>query len=72
MPFILRNVTLAGVNSGPIARARRIEAWRRLGMDLDLAKLDAITVTRKLGDVIELAEEITQGKVRGRMVLEVD
>lgn len=72
MPFILRNITLAGVNSGPIAKARRIEAWRRLGLDLDLEKLDAMTRTRKLDDIFELAEEITNGRVRGRVVLEVD
>jgi len=71
MPFILRNVALAGVNSGPIAMSRRLEGWRRLGEDLDLAKLDAMTETRKLEDIFELAEEITKGQVRGRVVLEV-
>lgn len=72
MPFILRNVTLAGVNSGPIPMSRRLEAWRRLGEDLDLQKLDAMTQTRKLDDIFELADTITNGQIRGRMVLEVD
>ncbi len=72
MPFILRNVTLAGINSGPIPRDRRVEAWRRLGQELDLDKLDAMTSIRKLDDIFELADEITHGRVRGRMVLEVD
>ena len=71
MPFILRNVTLAGVNSGPIPMARRLEGWRRLGEDLDLGKLDAMTETHKLSEIFELAEEITNGRVRGRMVIEV-
>ena len=72
MPFILRNVTLAGVNSGPIPKSRRLEAWRRLSEDLDLGKLDAMTRTAKLDEIFDLAEEITNGRLRGRMVLEVD
>jgi acrylyl-CoA reductase (NADPH) len=70
-PFILRGVTLAGVDSVMVPKPKRIAAWNRLAADLDLAKLDALTVTRPLADVIALAPEIIAGKVRGRVVLEV-
>ncbi len=70
-PFILRGVTLAGIDSVNAPKARRIAAWDRLARDLDIAKLDALTVTRPLADVIGLAPEILAGHVRGRVVLEV-
>jgi acrylyl-CoA reductase (NADPH) len=70
-PFILRGVTLAGVDSVMAPRARRLEAWSRLARDLDIAKLDAITVTRPVTDAVTLAPEILAGKVRGRVVLEI-
>jgi hypothetical protein len=50
---------------------KRSEAWARLASDLDRAKLDALTVTRPLEDVLDLAPDILAGKVRGRVVLEV-
>jgi acrylyl-CoA reductase (NADPH) len=70
-PFILRGVTLAGVDSVMAPRARRLEAWSRLARDLDIAKLDAMTVTRPIADVEALAPDILAGKVRGRVVLEL-
>jgi acrylyl-CoA reductase (NADPH) len=70
-PFILRGVTLAGVDSVMCPKPRRIAAWQRLAQDLDAKKLDALTVTRPLEDVVALAPEILAGKVRGRVVLEV-
>jgi acrylyl-CoA reductase (NADPH) len=70
-PFILRGVTLAGVDSVSCPKPRRIAAWNRLARDLDLVKLDALTMTRPLEDVVQLAPEILAGKVRGRIVLEV-
>lgn len=70
-PFILRGVTLAGVDSVMAPRARRLEAWSRLARDLEIAKLDAITVTRPVTDAVALAPEILAGKVRGRVVLEI-
>lgn len=70
-PFILRGVTLAGIDSVMAPKARRIAAWNRLATDLDRAKLDALTVTRPLSDVIALAPEILAGRVRGRVVLTV-
>jgi acrylyl-CoA reductase (NADPH) len=70
-PFILRGVTLAGIDSVMAPQAKRIAAWNRLATDLDLAKLDALTVTRPLADVMTLAPEILAGKIRGRVVLTV-
>jgi acrylyl-CoA reductase (NADPH) len=70
-PFILRGITLAGVDSVMALKARRLEAWTRLARDLDLAKLDALTITRPISDVVALAPEILAGKVRGRVVLEI-
>ena len=70
-PFILRGVTLAGVDSVMAPKAARVEAWSRLARDLDKAKLAALTVTRPLADVLTLAPDILAGKVRGRVVLEI-
>ena len=70
-PFILRGVTLAGIDSVMAPKAVRVEAWNRLARDLDKAKLDAMTVTRPMADVMALAPEILAGKVRGRVVLEI-
>jgi acrylyl-CoA reductase (NADPH) len=70
-PFILRGVTLAGVDSVMAPRAARLEAWDRLARDLAPATLDAITETRPLSDAPALAEDILAGKVRGRVVLTV-
>jgi len=70
-PFILRGVSLLGIDSVMAPKAKRMEAWDRLARDLDKDKLDAITVTRPLSDVQKLAPEILAGKVRGRVVLEV-
>lgn len=70
-PFILRGVTLVGIDSVMCPKPKRIAAWNRLAMDLDLAKLDALTVTHPLRDVIALAPQIIAGHIRGRVVLTV-
>ena len=70
-PFILRGVTLAGIDSVMAPKAVRIEAWNRLARDLDKTKLAAMTVTRPIADVVSLAPELLAGKVRGRVVLEI-
>jgi acrylyl-CoA reductase (NADPH) len=72
MPFILRGVTLHGIDSVMAPRPRRLEAWARLGRDLPLDKLDAMTETHPLVQVPELAAAILQGKVRGRTVIAID
>jgi acrylyl-CoA reductase (NADPH) len=71
-PFILRGVTLAGIESVHCPMPRRIEAWSRLAKDLDLAKLDAMTTGAVLADVPGLAQDILAGKVRGRVVVDVN
>ena len=70
-PFILRGVTLAGVDSVMAPRPVRLDAWARLARDLAPATLDAITETRPLADAPALAEDILAGRIRGRVVLEV-
>ena len=70
-PFILRGVSLIGIDSVMAPQARRREAWSRLARDLDLAKLAAMTRTIKLDEVIAAGEIILSGKVRGRIVVEV-
>jgi len=70
-PFILRGVTLAGIDSVLAPKAKRLEAWARLAQDLDRAKLAALTTTHSWKDAIKLAEDIIAGKIRGRVVLEV-
>ena len=71
MPFILRGVTLAGVDSVMAPLALRRLAWQRLASDLDAAKLEAITTTISLADAVEQAQLLMQGKVRGRIVVSV-
>ncbi len=71
MPFILRSVTLAGVDSVMAPKEKREAAWAHLAEELDREKLAEITVTKPLDAVTELAPEIIAGKIRGRVVLEV-
>jgi acrylyl-CoA reductase (NADPH) len=71
-PFILRAVTLVGIDSVMAPMPIRSEAWGRLARDLDLMKLAAVSVTRPAGDVLALAPQILAGQVRGRIVLEMD
>ena len=71
-PFILRGVTLTGIDSVMRPKADREEAWSRLARDLDLAKLEAMTVPATLSDVRGLGEAILAGEVRGRLVVDVN
>lgn len=71
-PFILRGVSLLGINSVTRPYAERIEAWRRLSNDLDLSALDAITEEIALGDAVEYAGRLLDGGVRGRVVVDVN
>lgn len=71
-PFILRGVTLAGIDSVMCPRPERLEAWRRLGSDLDFAKLAAIGQEVGLTDVIPLASRLLNGEVRGRVIVDVN
>ncbi len=72
-PFILRGITLQGVDSVYCPMADRQEAWRRLGQDLDLDKLNRINATTiGLGQVVEKAAQLLAGHVRGRIVVDVN
>ena len=71
-PFILRGVTLAGIDSVMRPRADRIEAWDRLARDLDLALLDEITREIGLEEALQVARELLDGQVRGRVVVDVN
>lgn len=70
-PFILRGVSLLGIDSVMAPKPRRLEAWSRLARDLAHGKLAAITTTVKLGDVLAMGDDILAGKVRGRVVVEI-
>jgi acrylyl-CoA reductase (NADPH) len=70
-PFILRGVTLAGIDSVLAPHALRVEAWARLARDLDPARLDSMTREITLADAIAGAADIMAGKVRGRLVVNV-
>jgi len=70
-PFILRGVTLYGIDSVMAPLAIRQEAWERLGRDLEIAKLDAITREIPLSEAVAVGAELLEGKVRGRVVVDV-
>lgn len=73
MPFILRGVKLIGVDSVMAPQAARRRAWARLATDLDLDKLASITAgTIGLADLPGAAADILAGKIRGRMVVDVN
>ena len=71
MPFILRGVSLVGINSVYCPLPLRVEAWRRLARDLDLDLLDSLTASVGLDGAIGVAEAIMRGSVRGRTVVDV-
>ena len=70
-PFILRAVTLIGIDSVMAPKTKRLEAWSRLAKDLDRGKLASMTQTHSWKEAEALARQILEGKVRGRIVLEV-
>lgn len=71
MPFILRGVALLGVDSVMASRELRMEAWSRIVSDLDLSKLEALTAEIGFDDLIETATNIVEGKVRGRVIVNI-
>ena len=70
-PFILRGVSLLGIDSVMAPKEIRMEAWRRIASDLDRDKLAAITTVMPFDDVIKAAGDIIAGSVRGRLVIEM-
>ena len=71
-PFILRGVSLLGVDSVMAPKTVREEAWARLATDLDVAKLEEMTVEMPLADAPGAAADILKGQVRGRVVVNVN
>ena len=71
-PFILRGVTLYGIDSVMAPMALRQQAWARLAKDLDMSKLDSITNEIGMDAVIPTAAALLEGKVRGRVVVNVN
>jgi acrylyl-CoA reductase (NADPH) len=71
-PFILRGVTLAGIDSVMAPRNLRLQAWQRLSTDLDLAKLGQIAKEIGLNDVVDTATQLLDGQVRGRVIVDVN
>lgn len=71
-PFILRGVTLAGVDSVMAPKAERLLAWTLLASDLSADKLDAMTREIPLAEAVPAASDILAGRVRGRIVVDVN
>lgn len=71
LPHILRSVTLIGVDSVMAPKEQRLAAWSRLARDMDKTKLDAITTVEPMTKLPELAQAIVDGKIRGRVVIDV-
>ena len=71
-PFILRGITLCGIDSVMAPFALRTAAWARLAQDLDLAKLESITREIPLGDAVQTGADILAGRIRGRVVVNVN
>ena len=71
MPFILRGITLAGIDSVMAPLVKRQQAWDRLALDLDAARLEAMIEEVPLARAAEKAFELMAGKVRGRVVVKI-
>jgi acrylyl-CoA reductase (NADPH) len=70
-PFILRGVSLLGIDSVQMPMPRRLQAWERLARDLDMAKLSSMTHTIPLSEVRKAGQDIVAGRIRGRVVVEI-
>jgi acrylyl-CoA reductase (NADPH) len=71
-PFILRGVTLYGINSVTVPKAKRIAAYEQLSALVDLKTLDAISHEISLGEAIQYADALMKGSVRGRVIVDVN
>ena len=72
LPFILRGISVYGIDSVMLPKAPREVAWRRLGTDLPLDKLDSMVSEASLSDLMALAPKILKGEIRGRVVVDVN
>ena len=71
-PFILRGITLAGIDSVMRPRPDRVEAWRRLSKDLEVKKLELLAEEISLAEALERAGSLLEGRVRGRIIVDVN
>lgn len=71
-PFILRGVTLVGIDSVMCPKPERLIAWQRLAQELDMARLDAMITELQLADVVSTAPRFLKGQVRGRLLVPVN
>lgn len=71
-PFILRSVTLAGIDSVNASTKKRVEAWDLLDAQLDTNHLELMTTTVGLDEIVSAAERVLAGEVRGRTVVDVN
>ena len=71
-PFILRGITLYGIDSVMAPLARRVAAWSRLAADLDLTRLDSLTTEIPLSGAVAAGHDILAGRIRGRLVVDVN
>jgi acrylyl-CoA reductase (NADPH) len=71
-PVILRGVTLYGINSVTVPKAKRIAAYEQLSALVDLKTLDAISHEISLGEAIQYADALMKGNVRGRVIVDVN
>ena len=72
MPFILRGVALLGVDSVMAPKPIRLKAWERLARDLDATVFESIATEIGLDDAVKAGEDILQGKIKGRVVVDVN
>jgi len=72
MPFILRGVSLLGIDSVMCPKGPRMAAWDRLAKDLDPSLLDVIGAERGLTEAIQAGRDIIDGKIRGRVIIDVN
>jgi acrylyl-CoA reductase (NADPH) len=70
-PFILRGVSLLGIDSVMAPKDVRLAAWRRLAVDLDRGKLEALTTSIGFDGIPDAARDIVDGRIRGRVVVEM-
>jgi acrylyl-CoA reductase (NADPH) len=72
LPFLLRGVNLLGIDSAMCPVERRKQVWARLAADVPREKLEKITTVAALADLTRLANEILEGKIRGRVIIDVN
>ena len=70
-PFILRGITMYGIDSAMAAIEKRKLAWQRLASDLDLDRLDSLSFDLDFDDLPQAANDIVAGKIRGRAVIKI-